>query len=109
VIEDETDFGVYCNLLQSIVIFSLLFVTEYSFRPAMYMAIRTGSVEATVDLGMDVDKIAKAGCKLTKENMDKLISDLTEALGSVPPDTPVVLFFLDNSSFMGLSEEGRFS
>ncbi len=38
--------------------------------------------------------------------MDKIIPDLKEMLGSVPPDTPVVLFCLDNSCFMGLGEDG---
>jgi hypothetical protein len=32
------------------------------------------------------------GWKLTKENVDKLILDMTDALGSIPLDTPVVLF-----------------
>jgi uncharacterized membrane protein YgcG len=90
-------------------------------RPAMYSALRTGSVEAVVivggshagnlanaaaALGLDVYKHAKGGWRLTKENVDNLLPDLRDTLGSVPPDTPVVLFCLDNSCFMGLNEDG---
>jgi hypothetical protein len=90
-------------------------------RPAMYTAIRTGSVEAAVfvggsnalnlaysasALGLDAYQLAKGGWKLTKENVDKILPDLRDVLGSVPPDTPVVLFCLDNSCFMGLAEDG---
>jgi hypothetical protein len=87
----------------------------------MYSALRTGSVEAVVivggshagnlanaasALGLDVYKHAKGGWKLTKENVDNLLPDLRDTLGSVPPDTPVVLFCMDNSCFMGLNEDG---
>jgi hypothetical protein len=87
----------------------------------MYSALRTGSVEAAVfvggsnathlsyaasTLGLDVYKHTKGGWKLTKENVDNLLPDLKDTLGSVPPDTPVVLFCLDNSCFMGLNEDG---
>jgi hypothetical protein len=41
------------------------------------------------------------------ENVDNLLPDLKDILGSVPPDTPVVLFCLDNSCFMGLNEDGN--
>jgi hypothetical protein len=90
-------------------------------RPAMYSALRTGSVEAAVfaggshathlsypasALGLDVYKHTKGGWKLTKENVDNLLQDLKDTLGSVPPDKPVVLFCLDNSCFMGLNEDG---
>ena len=90
-------------------------------RPAMYIAIRTGAVEAAVfvggsnalnlaysasALGLDAYQLAKGGWKLTKENVDKIIPDLRDVLGSVPPDTPVVLFCLDNSCFMGLADDG---
>ncbi len=51
-------------------------------------------------------KHTKSGWKLTKENVDNLLPDLKDTLGSVPPDTPVVLFCLDNSCFMGLDEDG---
>ncbi len=64
------------------------------------------TLESRCALGLDVYQITKTGWKLTKENVDKLIP---EVLGSVPPDTPFVLLFLDNSSFMGLSEEGSIS
>ncbi len=41
-----------------------------------------------------------------REHVDNLLPDLKDTLGSVPPDTPVVLFCLDNSCFMGLNEDG---
>jgi hypothetical protein len=87
----------------------------------MYTAIRTGSVEAAVfvggsnalnlaysasALGLDAYQLAKGGWKLTKDNVDKILPDLRDVLGSVPPDTPVVLFCLDNSRFMGLADDG---
>jgi uncharacterized membrane protein YgcG len=61
---------------------------------------------AAAALGLDVYKHTKSGWKLTKENVDNLLPDLKDTLGSVPPDTPVVLFCLDNSCFMGLDEDG---
>ena len=96
-------------------------LSRSGIRPAMYSALRTGSVEAAViiggshannlanaaaALGLDVYKHTKSGWKLTKENVDNLLPDLKDTLGSVPPDTPVVLFCLDNSCFMGLDEDG---
>jgi hypothetical protein len=57
-------------------------------------------------LGLDAYQLAKGGWKLTKENVDKILPDLRDVLGSVPPDTPVILFCLDNSCFMGLTEDG---
>jgi hypothetical protein len=50
--------------------------------------------------------VAKGGWQLTKENVDKILPDLRDVLGSVHPDTPVVLFCLDNYCFMGLAEDG---
>ncbi len=38
--------------------------------------------------------------------MDKLLPDLKDLLSTVPPDTPVVIFCLDNTSFLGLNEDG---
>jgi hypothetical protein len=96
-------------------------LSRSAIRPAMYTAIRTGAVEAAVfvgasnalnlaysasALGLDAYQLAKGGWKLSKDNVDKIIPDLKEILGSVPPDTPVVFFCLDNSCFMGLSEDG---
>jgi hypothetical protein len=90
-------------------------------RPAMYTAIRTGAVESAVfigwsnakelayqasALGLDAYQITQSGWKVTKENVDKLLPDLRDVLGSVPPDTPVVIFCLDNSAFMGLKDDG---
>jgi hypothetical protein len=96
-------------------------LSRSGIRPAMFCALRTGSVEAVVfvsgsnathlshaasALGLDVYKHTKGGWKLTKENVDNLLPDLKDTLGSVPLDTPVVLFCLDNSCFTGLNEEG---
>jgi hypothetical protein len=90
-------------------------------RPAMYAAIRTGAVESAIfvggsnakelayqasALGLDSYQITKSGWKITKENVEKLLPDLRDVLGSVPPDTPVVFFCLDNSAFMGLKDDG---
>jgi hypothetical protein len=90
-------------------------------RPAMYSAIRTGAVEnvvfvggsnanqlsfAAAALGVDTYKHAQGGWKVTKDSIDKLIPDLKNTLSAVPPDTPVVFFCLDNSSFMGLKDDG---
>jgi hypothetical protein len=90
-------------------------------KPAMYQAMRNGSVEkivfiggsnarnlsqAAAMLGIDASMIASGGWKLTRENVDKLIPDLRELLGSLPPGTPIVLFCLDNSCFLAATEEG---
>jgi hypothetical protein len=45
--------------------------------------------------------------RYSKDSIDKLIPDLKNTLSSVPPDTPVVFFCLDNSSFMGLKDDGN--
>jgi hypothetical protein len=57
-------------------------------------------------LGIDASMIASGGWKPTRENVDKLILDLRELLGSLPPGTPIVLFCLDNSCFLSATEEG---
>ncbi len=90
-------------------------------RPAMYTALRTGDIEKAVfvggsnagnlafsasALGLDAFRISKGGWKLSKDNVDKLLPDLKDLLGTVPPDTPVVIFCLDNPSFLGLNEDG---
>jgi uncharacterized membrane protein YgcG len=90
-------------------------------RPAMYSALRTGAIEkavfvggshagnlafAAAALGLDAYRISKGGWKLSKENVDKLLPDLRDLLSTLPPDTPVVIFCLDNTSFLGLSEDG---
>jgi hypothetical protein len=38
--------------------------------------------------------------------VDKLLPDLKDLLSTLSPDTPVVIFCLDNTSFLGLSEDG---
>ncbi len=93
-------------------------LSRSGIRPAMYWALRTGSVEAAVfvsgsnatylshgasALRLDVYKHTVGGWKLTKENVDNLLPYLKDTLASVPPDT---LFCLDNSCFMGLDENG---
>ncbi len=90
-------------------------------RPAIYVAIRTGAVESAIFVGgsnakelayqasangLDSYQITKSGWKITKENVEKLLPDLRDVLGSVPPDTPVGFFCLDNSAFMGLKDNG---
>jgi hypothetical protein len=90
-------------------------------RPAMYTAMRTGAVEKALfiggsnaqnlshsasALGLDAYKITKGGWKLSKDNVDKLIPVLRETLAGLPTDTPVVLFCMDNTSFLGLGEDG---
>ncbi len=90
-------------------------------KPLMYPAVRSGSVEkivfiggsnarylsqAAAMLGIDASMIASGGWKLTRENVDKLIPDLRELLGCLPPSTPIVLFCLDNSYFLAATEEG---
>ncbi len=62
--------------------------------------------QAASMLGIDASMIASGGWKLTRENVDKLIPDLRELLGSLPPGTPIVLFCLDNSCFLAATEEG---
>jgi hypothetical protein len=90
-------------------------------RPAMYSALRTGAIEKAVfvggsnagnlavsasALGLDAFRISKGGWKLSKDNVDKLLPDLKDLLSTLPPDTPVVIFCLDNTSFLGLNEDG---
>jgi hypothetical protein len=91
-------------------------------RPAMYSAVRTGAVEnvvfvggsnannlalAVAALGVDTYKHAQGGWKVREDSVDKLIPDLKETLNAVPPDTLVVFFCLDNSSFMALKEDSN--
>jgi hypothetical protein len=96
-------------------------LSRSAVRPAMYTAIRTGSIESAIfvggsnakelahqasALGLDAYQITKSGWKITKDNVDKLLPDLRDVLGSVPPNTPEVFFCLDNSAFMGLKDDG---
>ncbi len=90
-------------------------------RPALYPAVRAGSVESALmiggsnarnlayaasSLGVETYQLVKGGWKVSKENINKLIPDLKEILSSLPAKTPVVFFCLDNSSFLAASEEG---
>jgi uncharacterized membrane protein YgcG len=99
-------------------------LSRSSKRPAMYSAVRTGAIEKAVfvggsnarnlaysasALGLDAYQIANGGWKLSKENVDKLLPDLKDLLSTVPPDTPVVILCLDNSSFLGLKDDGSMS
>jgi len=96
-------------------------LSRSSKRPQLYPAFRSGSVEsaafvggsnaknlanAAANLGIDSYQIAKGGWKITRDNIDKLIPDLKELMSSLPAGTPIVLFCLDNSSFLAASEEG---
>jgi hypothetical protein len=90
-------------------------------RPAMYSALRLGGVEkglfiggsnadklanAVSTLGMDVYRLVKSGWKISKDAVDQLLPDLRNVLNLLPADTPIILFCLDNSAFMGATEEG---
>jgi hypothetical protein len=57
-------------------------------------------------LGIDAYMIASGGWKLSRENVEKLIPDLHELMSGLPPGTPIVLFCLDNTSFLAATEEG---
>ena len=48
----------------------------------------------------------KSGWKVMKDNIEKLIPDLRELMSSLPAGTPIILFCLDNSSFLAASDEG---
>jgi hypothetical protein len=61
---------------------------------------------AAASLGANSYNIARGGWKITRENVDKLIPNLKEIMGSLPVCTPIVLFCLDNSSFLAATEEG---
>jgi hypothetical protein len=90
-------------------------------RPQLYPAFRSGSVEteafvggsnakklsqAAANLGIDSYMLASSGWKITKDNTEKLIPDLKELMSSLPAGTPIILFCLDNSSFLAASDEG---
>ena len=87
----------------------------------MYPAVRSSCIEnivfvggsnaralssAAASLGANSYNIARGGWKITSENVDKLIPDLKEIMSSLPTGTPIVLFCMDNSSFLAASEEG---
>ncbi len=71
---------------------------------------------ATAMLGVDTSKIAKGGWKVTSDSVDLLLNDLEEQLlllhdleeqlSCMPPDTPIVLYCMDNSAFMSVSSDG---
>jgi hypothetical protein len=96
-------------------------LSRSSKRPAMYPAVRSSCVEnivfvggsnasalsqAAANLGANSYTLARGGWKLTRENVEKLIPDLREMMGSLPTGTTIVLFCLDNSSFLAATEEG---
>jgi hypothetical protein len=96
-------------------------LSRSSKRPQLYPAFRSGSVEtaafvggsnaknlsqAAASLGIDSYMLAKSGWKITRENIEKLIPDLKDLMSSLPAGTPIILFCLDNSSFLAASEEG---
>jgi hypothetical protein len=87
----------------------------------MYPAVRSGNVEQIVFvggsnaknlsqaasmLGIDAYMIASGGWKFTRENVEKLIPDMLELMSGLPPGMPIVLFCLDNTSFLAATEEG---
>ncbi len=93
-------------------------------RPEMHCALREDRVDralfihfiggsnasklatATAMLGVDTSKIAKGGWKVTSDSVDLLLNDLEEQLSGMPPDTPIVLYCMDNSAFMSVSSDG---
>jgi hypothetical protein len=75
-------------------------------RPVLLLINAGNLAFAASALGLDAYRISKGGWKLLKENVDKLLTDLKDLLSTLPPDTPVVIFCLDNTSFLGLSEDG---
>jgi hypothetical protein len=96
-------------------------LSRSSKRPAMYPAVRSSCIEnivfvggsnaralssAAASLGANSYNIARGGWKITRENVDKLIPDLKELMSSLPAGTPIVLFCMDNSSFLAATEEG---
>jgi hypothetical protein len=96
-------------------------LSRSSKRPAMYPAVHSSCIEnivfvgrsnaralssAAASLGANSYNIARGGWKITRENVDKLIPNLKEIMGSLPVCTPIVLFCLDNSSFLAATEEG---
>ncbi len=96
-------------------------LSRSSKRPQLYPAFRSGSIEtaafvggsnakklsqAAANLGIDSYMLAKSRWKITKDNIEKLIPDLRELMSSLPAGTPIILFCLDNSSFLAASDEG---
>jgi hypothetical protein len=90
-------------------------------RPEMHCALREGRVDkalfiggsnasklatATAMLGVDTAKIAKGGWKVTSDSVDLILNDIEEQLSGMPPDTPIVLYCMDNSAFMSVSSDG---
>ncbi len=55
---------------------------------------------STSMLGVDSYKIAAGGWKISKESVDSLLPELRTQLGTLPADTPIIIFGLDNSSYM---------
>ncbi len=96
-------------------------LSRSSKRPQLYPAFRSGSIEtaafvggsntkklsqAAANLGLDSYMLVTSGWKITKDNIEKLIPDLKELKSSLPAGTPIILFCLDNSSFLAASDEG---
>jgi hypothetical protein len=96
-------------------------LSRSSKRPQLYPAFRSGSIEtaayvegsnaenlstAAANLGIDSYKLATSGWKITRENVEKLIPDLKDLMSSLPAGMPIILFCLDNSSFLAALEEG---
>jgi hypothetical protein len=96
-------------------------LSRSSKRPALYPAVRSSCIEnivfvggsnaralssAAASLGVNAYNIAKGGWKITRENVERLIPDLKELMSSLPAGTPIVLFCMDNSSFLAATEEG---
>jgi hypothetical protein len=90
----------------------------------MFCALRDGTIEkalfiggsdasklasSTSMLGVDSDKIAVGGWNISKESVDVLLPELQTLLATLLADTPIIIFALDNSSFMSAAADGSMS
>jgi hypothetical protein len=66
--------------------------------------IREGDILA--DRGYKVTLVSKPGWRATKGAMDEMVEKVKEAMANLTPRDIVVVQFIDNTSYMALSEEG---
>jgi hypothetical protein len=87
----------------------------------MHATLRSGSIEAAIiiggsnagqladcctALGLNVTKHVKSGWKINKDSVDKLLPDLAKTLSQTPENVPVVIQGLDNSAYLGATDDG---
>jgi hypothetical protein len=81
-------------------------LSRSSKRPQLYPAFRSGSIETAAFVGgSNAKKLSQAAANLGIDSY-MLIPDLKELMSSLPAGTPIILFCLDNSSFLAASDEG---